>query len=170
MGEIKSTLDLVMERTKHLSMTDEEKAQQKNTEFEKKLNGLLTRYSDNRIPLEMLEEQILKLQTDLNVSDLTLVPQAVMKFINPDHNNSIWLDLMARIKSDVCKPLKDLFETYNEEKMRILNNSQQDVLDQLARNHGISGSAVLPNPEKDPQCREKLTALQNKVKEQIQAL
>ena len=39
MTEIKSTLDLVMEKTRHLILSDEEKQEQKENEFKKKLKG-----------------------------------------------------------------------------------------------------------------------------------
>ena len=39
MGEIKSTLDLVLEKTRHLSQTDEEKQVQKQKDIANRLNG-----------------------------------------------------------------------------------------------------------------------------------
>ena len=41
MAEIKSTLDLVMERTRHLSQSTAEKEAQRRGDFEKRLQGLL---------------------------------------------------------------------------------------------------------------------------------
>lgn len=41
MGEIKSTLDLVLERTKHLSQTSEEKQAQTQKDIENRRNGML---------------------------------------------------------------------------------------------------------------------------------
>ena len=41
MGEIKSTLDLVMEKTKNLSLSDEERLGQKNKEIASRIRGLL---------------------------------------------------------------------------------------------------------------------------------
>lgn len=47
MAEIKSTLDLVLERTKHLSQSSEEKQAQKQKDIANRLNGLLQKYQDS---------------------------------------------------------------------------------------------------------------------------
>jgi hypothetical protein len=46
MGEIKSTLDLVMEKTKDLTLSSEEKKAQKQKEIENRIKGLLQKYQD----------------------------------------------------------------------------------------------------------------------------
>ena len=46
MAEIKSTLDLVMEKTKHLSLNDEEKLTQTNSAMEKRVSGVLKKCQD----------------------------------------------------------------------------------------------------------------------------
>ena len=170
MGEIKSTLDLVMERTKHLSMTNEEKIQQHRADFEKKLNGLLARYADRAIPRDVLQDQISKLQTEIGIEDVTLVKKAIIDRMDLDQENTLWMNLMDTINPDACKPLKTIFEEYHRQKADLSNNNQKDILDRLAKHHGISGSAVLPNPEKDPQCKAQLIALKDKALKQIQTV
>ena len=44
MGEIKSTLDLVMEKTRNLTLSSEEKAEQKYDEIYKQVKGFLLKY------------------------------------------------------------------------------------------------------------------------------
>ncbi len=46
MGEIKSTLDLVMDKTRHLTLSDEEKQEQKEKEFKKNLKGPTQKFQD----------------------------------------------------------------------------------------------------------------------------
>lgn len=46
MGEIKSTLDLVMDKTRHLTLSDEEKQEQKEKEFKKNLKGPAQKFQD----------------------------------------------------------------------------------------------------------------------------
>ena len=55
MGEIKSTLDLVMERTKNLSLSDEEKQAQKQKEVESRIRGLLQKYLDGWLDKNQLK-------------------------------------------------------------------------------------------------------------------
>ena len=58
MGEIKSTLDLVMEKTRHLTLSQEEKEEQKHIEVDKRLKGLLQKYQDNLLKKEQLEKEL----------------------------------------------------------------------------------------------------------------
>ena len=62
MGEIKSTLDLVMEKTKHLSLSDEEKQNQKNSEIEKRVNGLLQKCRDQILSTDELQKEYARLK------------------------------------------------------------------------------------------------------------
>jgi len=46
MAEVKSTLELVMERTRHLTLTEDEKREQAVAEFKGSLGGLLQKVQD----------------------------------------------------------------------------------------------------------------------------
>ena len=54
MAEIKSTLDLVMEKTKNLSLSSEERQAQKNQEIESRIRGLLQKFKDRALNSERL--------------------------------------------------------------------------------------------------------------------
>ena len=68
MGEIKSTLDLVLEKTRHLSQTDEEKQVQKQKDIANRLNGLLQQYQDRMLSLTQLQRAYEKLKTEFNLT------------------------------------------------------------------------------------------------------
>ena len=61
MGEIKSTLDIIMEKTKGLTMSEEEKEAFQKKETEGKVRGFLQRYLDCVIDLERLKAELLGL-------------------------------------------------------------------------------------------------------------
>ena len=69
MAEIKSTLDLVMERTKHLTMSSEERVGQQQKDFEKKLQGVLQQYADKVLAIDELMERVTGLQADFKIDD-----------------------------------------------------------------------------------------------------
>ena len=58
MGEIKSTLDLVMEKTRHLTLSQEEKDSQKKVEVHKRLKGLVQKYRDNLLKKDGLGKEL----------------------------------------------------------------------------------------------------------------
>jgi hypothetical protein len=61
MAEIKSTLDLIMERTRNLSMTPEEKEALRRKEWHSRIQGWLQRYLDGLMGTNSLKEAILDL-------------------------------------------------------------------------------------------------------------
>jgi hypothetical protein len=58
MGEIKSTLDLVLEKTKHLSLSTREKEELEIKEALKKVSGYLSRYRDGMLSLDAMVKEI----------------------------------------------------------------------------------------------------------------
>ncbi|MCX5842099.1 MAG: hypothetical protein NTY16_11755, partial [Deltaproteobacteria bacterium] len=58
MAEIKSTLELIMERTKNLTMTEEEKENLQKKERAGKINGLVQKYLDRIISVKTLKSEI----------------------------------------------------------------------------------------------------------------
>jgi hypothetical protein len=167
MGEIKSTLDLVLERTSHLSMTPEEKARQREADFEKRFQGLLQQYADEILALPDLLQRMEKLQTETGSGDAGLALKLACKRVNPDEDNEAWLALLASLAPQSTKPLGDALACYREQKAQLQQNARQKILDGLELDHAIRGSAVLPNPEQDDGCRRDLGTLREKTLAQI---
>ena len=170
MGEIKSTLDLVMERTRHLSLSDEEKQRQQAEAFEKRLQGLLQQYADGALSIEQLRERIVTLETELKTPDRQILRAAVVKRIDPDRDNARWLDLLAQETPAVCGPLQASLDAYRTRRAELLEAAAQEQREGLARRHGIAGTAVAPNPRQDPVCQERLAALRKKTQIGFEAL
>ena len=118
MGEIKSTLDLVMERTRNLSMTPEEKARQRKADFEKRLQGLLNKYEDQVLSVDNLLVRITELQKELKINDPQEVIKTVLARINPDQDSKHWLDLVERLEQKIVEPLKTILSEYRQQKKR----------------------------------------------------
>ena len=58
MGEIRSTLDIIMEKTKGLSMSEEEKKAFKKQETAGKIRGLIQKYLDGTVAMDKLKVEI----------------------------------------------------------------------------------------------------------------
>ncbi len=170
MGEIKSTLDLVMERTRHLSLTDEEKKCQRTANYAKRLQGLLQQYEDGALCLEDLHNRAAVLQAELQIEARPMVVDGVMRRIDPDGDNTLWLALLDEVAPDIGKPLLSILEGHRLKQAEILAAGKLDQFDRLASRHGISGSAVLPNPQQDPTCRQHLSDLKQATQTRITAL
>jgi hypothetical protein len=170
MGEIKSTMDLVMERTRHLSLSDEEKTHQRKEDFQKRLQGLLQRYADGALTVDGLKERIETLQAEVNVDAPTLPATAAAARMDPDRDNRIWLDLLAAFVPEVCGPLEAGLEDYRRQRDDRLREGAARLRDRLRRDHDISGAAVAPNPRKDPDCQAQLDRLWKEAKRRLAAI
>ncbi len=58
MGEIKSTMDIIMEKTKGLTMSEEEKAEYKQQELTGKVRGLIQKFLDGILDLDRLKVEV----------------------------------------------------------------------------------------------------------------
>ena len=167
MAEIKSTLDLVMERTRHLTMSTEERAGQRKKDFEKKLNGLLQQYEDKVLDLDELMERISALQANLHLDDDLSVASAVVQRIQPGMDNAHWLALIKRFAPGVVTQLEEVLADNQERVAALVRKGEQDHVEHLAREHDIQGSAVVPNLNKDAPIQKKLSALKIETRERI---
>ena len=170
MGEIKSTLDLVMERTRHLSMSAGERETQKRASFQKRLRGLLGRYEDGALPADGLVQRIAQTEAEENISDRSLVLQEIFDRIDPGHDNRRWLDLLAHLAPEIRAPLENALAAHREQQAALLKRSRQALIERLRNEHAIEGSAVVCNPEADPAYRKRLTALQRETKISIDGI
>ena len=156
MGEIKSTLDLVLEKTKNLNLSDKEKRDQKDKELESRLRGLLQKYEDQRVTLERFESEYEVLRTEFNISESH--NQALFKVvcarIELGRDNQALLDLLSRFTGLKTQGIRSVLEEYNEAIGASVEERSQNVKGKLAKTHFISGSAVVPNLETDQAWRE----------------
>lgn len=168
MAEIKSTLDLVMERTRHLTMSAEEKAGQQKKDFEKKLQGLQQQYEDGVLSIDEFMEHVTGLQTDLFIDDPMFVVSSVLQRIQPARDNAHWLRLIQRLAPAASIPLEHTLADYREKVAVLIRKDEQHHLESLAGDHGIRGSAVLPNLDKDARHQEALSGLDSETRARIE--
>jgi hypothetical protein len=169
MGEIKSTLDLVLERTRHLSLSDEEKARQQKADFDKRLQGLLQQYADGVLSVDALQDRTASLRAELGVKDRGVLEAAIVGRIDPDRDNRRWLELVGASAPALRRPLEDILADFSHRKGETLHKSQDRLRESLASRHGIAGPAVVPNPLKDRSCRADLAALRQQAVDRLEA-
>ncbi len=170
MGEIKSTLDLVMERTRHLSMSSEEKERQQNEDFRKRLNGLLANFDDGALTVEALRDRISQLQEELKVDDRRIVLSATGERIDPEKDNRRWLQFLAVIDPAIAHSLEKRLSLHVHRQTERMDVAKETSRDRLTRDHGVRGSAVVPNPNKDPAYRRERAALNRQTMDEIEAI
>ena len=149
MGEIKSTLDLVMEKTRHLTLSQEEKDSQKKAEVHKRLKGLVQKYQDNLLRKDRLEKElnILKKTYDLNVDEILL--NLLLSSLEPGRHYKMYLELLNEIYGLNVSGLEKIFQDFKGAVKSATEERVREIKADLAKTRFISGTAVVPNLESD---------------------
>jgi hypothetical protein len=167
MAEIKSTLDLVLEKTKHLSQSSEEKQAQVQKDIENRINGMLQKYLDGLFSLEQLQRDYKVLKAEFNLPENTILAGEVINRLDPGLNNLALFDVLEHVChldysgiADVIKDFQAGYHTAAQSRMATLKES-------LAQKHLISGSAVVPNLEADEKWHLEAQAITSAVEQEI---
>lgn len=149
MGEIKSTLDLVMEKTRHLTLSQEEKKAQKQIEVKKRLQGLLQKYQDNLLRKENLKKEIdnLKIVYDLNVNEM--LADVLLNSLKLGRDNTALLELLSEVFELNLSGLETIFQNFKDAVKSATKKRVEQIKTDLSKKRFISGSAVVPNLESD---------------------
>ncbi|UCD88579.1 MAG: hypothetical protein JSW04_08880 [Desulfobacterales bacterium] len=149
MGEIKSTLDLVMEKTKHLTLSDEEKAEQQLAEAKKKIYGLVRKYQDGLTSKTYLEKElaVLRKTHTFNVDDI--LQQTLMDGLELGNKNESLLELLRDICGVDVAHFERLFDDFLNQVEDAAGERAKTIKRNLAEKQSISGSAIVPNLEAD---------------------
>ncbi len=152
MGEIKSTIELAMERTKKFALSNKEKEEIKKKEVLQKASGLFHRYRDGHLSLN----EVLKEVGKMDEKTATTVKKSLLSqwidglSLNDEHER-----ILKGIEALKCQSLDEvkrkfhrLLSQYQEEKETLKEKTNVQLMEALKK-EGIYGSAVEPNLEKN---------------------
>ena len=145
MGEIKSTMDIVLEKTKHLTLSEDEKKKQKKKEARQKILGLLQKYQDQVLDLEQLKDDLDALKKSYEFIDPSDLVSEILNRIELDSDNGpflVILDDICRINSE---GLKAVLSEYHKTVRLHTDRRSDQIAEKLNRDYRVTGSAVQPN-------------------------
>jgi len=149
MTEIKSTLDLILEKTKHLTLSEEEKAELRLKEINGKIMGWIQKYRDTTIKLDSLRSELDLAEKEYGPGNVkNLLKKVLVRSVEPEQDNTPLFDLLEQLieeNTDILYRLLDTFYRKCDEGKRRL----ADKINHALVEKGISGSAIVPNPVKD---------------------
>jgi hypothetical protein len=174
MGEIKSTLDLVMAKTSHLTLSDEEKKEQTLQDARRRLKGLVDKYSSQSIKFEQLKKELVTLEDpDGGIDDRWLLIES-MAHLRVDRDNDALIHLLVEYFRIDTSPIESALNNYVIARHSAAEARMAEIREYLVQSNAISGSAVLPNLEGDSEWSGRQHSLQiehaailDKVKEDL---
>ena len=144
MAEIKSTLDLVMQKTRHMTLTEKEKEDNRKKALSQQIRGLVQQYMDGLIDAAGVKHRL----GAEPAADKVLADE-ILDRIDPERKNQ---RLLALLKEAGCIDTRRLAAAIDDYhcKQRDLKTKRMDQLAaQLVSKRGIGGPAVVPNLDKD---------------------
>jgi hypothetical protein len=150
MAEIKSTLELALERTKKFTISEKEKEEIKQKEISEKATSLFHRYRDGHIPLNEVQKEIERMdqKTAAAVKENLFSQWMDALSLNEEGERLLkGIGLLKNGKIDARgEEFHHLLSQYREEKEKARQEAKS-LLAGVLRKDGIDGDAVDPNVE-----------------------
>ena len=151
MAEIKSTIDLIMERTKNLSASAEEREAYQRQEREKHIRGLIQRLFDYNLTLDDVKDELEKEKKNARAAEtMECLKGALASHVDPGTDNERLFRIVNELVGTPEERLRETLRACQAEwfagHTTLMERQKREL-----ESKGVSGSAVLPNPEADPQ-------------------
>ncbi len=169
MAEIKSTLDIIMERAKGITVTEVEKAQFKRRDLEEKVRGLLHRALGGVMDLDRLSNQMAGIDNADRQAAMETLLQQCLGTLDLEGDNKPVLEIMERLLKVDTSPLKAILKGYRKNLEKGKSASEEKIKKQLEK-MGISGSAVVANVLAAPDWHRYISELKEKFLGDIDAI
>ena len=167
MGEIKSTLDLVLEKTKNLTLSSEEKEEQKQKEIENRIKGMMQKYQDGMFSKNQLITDYEILKKDYNISRNNALIIEIIKRIEPNQDNQPLIEVLQECCAVDTADIETIIENFRKTYLTASQNRMERLREDLAQQYKIAGSAVLPNLDADTQWRQKTREMRAGYEDQL---
>ena len=167
MGEIKSTLDLVLEKTKDLKFSSEEKEEQTQKEIENRIKGMLQKYQDGIFSKSELITDYEMLKKDYSMPQNDLLIMEITQRVEPDQDNQPLLELLQECCTVDTAEIETLIANFRQDIQTASQSRLAQLKEDLKQQHNISGSAVLPNLDADEQWRQQSKEMRNAYEDQL---
>jgi len=172
-GEIKSTLELAMERTKKFAVSEKEKEEMKQKEVLQKATSLFHRYRERHLPLSEIMKEIERMEkkTATTVKEF-LLSQWIDALSLSDDDERILKgieSLKQRNINEVKEKFYSLLSQYHEEKEKVKEEATIQFTEAL-RKDGIYGSAVEPKLEGNDLWKKEIEKLDRSYKTNLEEI
>jgi hypothetical protein len=165
-GEIRSTLDLVLEKTRNLTLSEEEKRNLAREELDKKIRGIVGKCLDDLLPSDRIREELESIESNEPDLPYKLFTKHLLAHVDLDVDASAILSALKEVVGFDPAPLEALQQEYKVEKEMARRSFAEDTLSAF-KERGVSGSAVVPNLDGIPEWVQFQRDLSERYREKI---
>lgn len=172
MAEIKSAIELAMERTKGLRLSREEKGKLKEEEIQSKARALVNRYLEIDFHLREVERDLAKQEPPEREQVESLLVRYLGEAIDLDRDNDLifeGIESFRKGNETSIQKIKRVISDFRERKSAEYRETEKRLLEKLER-VGVSGSAVQPKTEGSPEWEEALAKFKPKFEKELAEL
>lgn len=147
MGEIKSTLDLIMEKTKNLSMSPEEKEEIRRQEWLKKARGWIQKFLDDLIGLDKAKSELLDKEHPSGWEKI--LKKELIDGLEPEGDNEKRFQLIKELLGIHPDGFRKILEGVHQ-RLALERDKEMVLIKSRLADQGYSGTALIPNLDRDP--------------------
>jgi len=173
MGEIKSTLELAMERAEKIEVSPKEIEKLKREEYVTKAKGMVNRYLDGNLNISALKKELNNYDEGIK----GIITEAlIFEFVNGisiSSDNKRLLEAIETLTQGKVKPVNDkinkLCNAFYEEKGNQFEKLETKIRKSLYKT-GISGTAIQPKVDSDEDWYRSITKLASEYESKLMKL
>lgn len=149
MAKIKSTLDIVMERTRNLTMTEDDRDALRKKDLTDRIRGWVQLLVDGRHSLRDLKSAYTG-ESAQSPEAADILRRELLGHIDPDTDNHAVLEAYEDVLGLGGGPVMEAVRAYREAAGKAMCEHRGRLSGVLAA-AGVSGTAVVPNIQADPE-------------------
>jgi hypothetical protein len=172
MAEIKSAIEIAMERTQGLRLSSAEKEQIREEEFHSRAHALVKRFLEVDLHFREVEKELAKYPLDQRSRLEKIMIRDFAEALSLDRDNEPvfqGIRTLAPDKTGLIPGIQELTQEYRRES-EVAKDKTTETLRAKWANLGISGSAVVPKAAESPEFADALKAFRPAYEERLQAL
>jgi hypothetical protein len=172
MAEIKSAIEIAMERTQGLRLSSAEKEKLKEEEFQSKAHALGNRFLEVDLHFREVEKELAKYSSEQRIQLEKIMTQDLAEALSLDRDNELifqGIEILAPGKSAAIPKIKELAKGYQQQQ-ESARQKTAEVLRAKWQSLGISGSAVVPKVAESREWAETLKAFRPAYEARLQSL
>ena len=172
MGEIKSAVELAMEKTKGFHLSREEMNKLKEEEMQSKAHGLVNRFLEVDFHLKEVEKELSKFSPEDRGQIEKLMKEYLAEAIQLERDNELIFQGIAALgqaSHSFKGEIQQLVEDYQEQKGKSYVKTEKNLVAKWEK-QGISGSAVQAKVEGSPEWENALSGFTPAFEERLRAV
>ena len=165
MGKIRSTLDIVMDRTKNLSMTSEERENLKRKELSDTVRAWVQRYLDGKMNLDEMRARV-ESSGDDRPLELSLLKSELVSGILLGVDNDKLIDALDRVCGIDKGKISAIIDDHQTKLDALISRNLEHLRLQLEK-EGIRWSSVVPNLARSESWQDSARKVQDSLTREI---